>query len=241
MYEAIYDLCKVRNVGSVFKNETGVPTPRVQWILDLLDSKGMKYTLDEFSTVSVQHTVYNIVLTGDSDRWVTCHHDIVNPDSDNAQDNSCSIINAIILKQLVPSINIAILDGEEFGGIGSRHLSNQMNNGDYGVIDWILNLELTGLGGKDFLICNSNIEGKLSNRICSMFECDIMRVPFNDSVIFRANGFDSLVINPLPRKDDGTLDTGPLWLCHSIKDSVDKISIEDMKVFTEEVLVPIVS
>ena len=134
-----------------------------------------------------------------------------------------------------------ILDGEEFGGIGSSHLSNQMNNGNYGVIDWILNLELTGLGGKDFLICNSNLEGKLSNIIRERFECDTMRVPFNDSVIFRASGFDSLVINPLPRKDDGTLDTGPLWLCHSIRDSVDKISIEDMKVFTEEVLVPIVS
>jgi len=240
MYEAIYDLCKVRNVGNVFKNETGVPTPRVKWILDLLDSKGIKYNLDEFSTERVG-SAYNIVLTGESNKWVTCHHDIVNPDSDNAQDNSCSIINAIMLKQLVPHINIAILDGEEFGGIGSSHLSNQMNNGNYGVIDWILNLELTGLGGKDFLICNSNLEGKLSNIIRERFECDTMRVPFNDSVIFRASGFDSLVINPLPRKDDGTLDTGPLWLCHSIRDSVDKISIEDMKVFTEEVLVPIVS
>ena len=204
----------------------------------------MEYELDEFTPLPDRGSVgsaYNIVLTGESDRWVTCHHDIVNPHSDNAQDNSCSIINAIALKQLVPNINIAILDGEEFGGIGSQYLSYRMKRGDYGVVDWILNLELTGLGGKDFLICNSNLEGKLSNRIKEMFKCDVMRVPFNDSVIFRENGFDSLVINPLPRKDDGTLDTGPLWLCHSIKDSVDKISIEDMKEFTEEVLVPIVS
>ena len=81
----------------------------------------------------------------------------------------------------------------------------------------------------------------LRQLVRSKFDCDIVRVPFNDSVIFRANGFDSIVINPLPRKEDGKLDMSVLFRCHSMADSVDKISIEDMKVFTEEVLLPIVS
>jgi hypothetical protein len=241
MYEAIYDLCKVRNAGSVFKNESGVLTPRVRWIADYLRTNfpEIEFEVEEFPMRA--GSAYNVIMKGSSDKWVTCHHDIVNKDSDNAQDNSCSIINAIALKSLAPHINVAILDGEEFGGIGSQYLSYQMRQGDYGVVDYILNLELTGLGGKEFLICNSNLEGKLSKLVREKFECDIVRVPFNDSVIFRANGFDSIVINPLPRLEDGKLDMSPLFLCHSIKDSVDKISIEDMKIFTEEVLLPIVS
>ena len=240
MYDEIYNLCDVKNAGTVFANEIGVPTPRVRWICELLESKGLEYSVESFP-VPQDGDGYNIVLTGDSNKWITCHHDIVNKKSDNANDNSCSIINAIALKLLAPHINVAILDGEEFGGLGSSYLSYQMKQGHYGVVDWILNLELTGIGGKEFLICESNLDKPLSIRIREMFECEIVRVPFNDSFVFRANGFDSIVINPLPRKEDGELDMSILFRCHSMSDSVDKISIEDMKEFTEEVLLPIVS
>ncbi len=239
MYEEIYNLCSVKNKGSVFQNGSDKITPRVEWILNFLMDNKMPFILDEFPVKD--GTGYNIILTGESGKWVTCHHDIVNPKSDNANDNSCSIINAISLKQLAPHINVAILDGEEPGGLGSNRLSSQMKAGDYGVIDWILNLELTGIGGKDFLICNSNMDKSLSKRVRDLFICDIIGVPFNDSVIFRKNGFDSIVINPLPRMENGKLDMSVLFRCHSMSDSVDKISIEDMKVFTEEVLLPIVS
>jgi len=209
------------------------------WIIDLLLDNKIKFKLDEFPVID--GVGYNIIITGDSGKWITCHHDIVNPNSDNANDNSCSIINAIALKLQAPHINVAILDGEEPGGLGSEFLSYQMRQGHYGVVDWILNLELTGRGGKEFLICNSNLDMPLSMKVRTMFECEIVNVPFNDSVIFRANGFDSIVINPLPRKKNGELDMSILFLCHSMKDSVDKISIEDMKVFTEEVLLPLVN
>ena len=239
MYEEIYNLCEVKNVGSVLQNEAGHPTPKVRWISDFLASKDLEFEVQEFPIKG--GSGYNIILTGSSGKWVTCHHDIVNPESDNANDNSCSIINAIALKLKAPHINVAILDGEEFGGLGSEYLSYQMRQGHYGVVTWILNLELTGIGGKEFLICSSNLDKPLSQRVRTMFECDIVNVPFNDSVIFRANGFDSIVINPLPRKEDGELDMSILFRCHSMEDSVDKISTEDMKTFTEEVLLPIVS
>ena len=242
MYNAIYDLCKIRNKGSVLQNGAEGYTPRVKWIVGYLavEFPHLKFKVDRFK---VRDGVigYNIILPGESGRWVTCHHDIVNPDSDNAQDNSCSIINAIALKNLAPQVNVAILDGEEFGGLGAQDLSLKLQSGEYEEVEWILNLELTGLGGMDFLICDSIPDGALSGRVRSLFECDIESVPFNDSVIFREDGFDSIVINPLPRLESGRLDTSILRLCHSVHDKVEKISIEDMKIFTEKVLLPIVS
>ncbi|MFW9948515.1 MAG: M28 family peptidase, partial [Candidatus Thorarchaeota archaeon] len=238
VYEEIYNFCTVRNKGSVFSNEVGCFTPRVKFILDLLDKLKIPYEVDVF-TAKEGIAGFNIIMLGESERWVTAHHDIVNPLSDNANDNSCSVINAIALKTLLPEVNVAIIDGEEFGGLGSQRLSKQMLEGNYGDVEWILNLELTGRGGKNFLLGESGAHGKLGNSIKELFKCFLMRVPFNDSIVFRQYGFDSLVINPLPLKEDGNLDTSVLYLCHSIEDSVNKISIEDMKEFTEEVLVPI--
>ena len=240
-YREIYDLCRERNLGSVYANGESEYTPRVQWIINYLTTKlpHLPFEVDRFRVRGGWG--YNIILKGDSGKWVTCHHDIVNLDSDNAQDNSCSIINSIALKELAPHINIAILDGEEVGGLGSHQLSNRLKSGEFGEVEWILNLELTGLGGKDFLICNSNPNGRLSELVKSLFKCDEVPVPFNDSVVFRKYGYDSIVINPLPRLESGELDMSILYLCHSPLDSVDKISIEDMKTFTEEVLLPIVS
>jgi hypothetical protein len=42
---------------------------------------------------------------------VVAHHD-VNNKIDNANDNSASVINAIMIKKLLPSINVILLDGE---------------------------------------------------------------------------------------------------------------------------------
>lgn len=240
IYNKIYEFCKVKNAGSMFRNGTESITPRAMFIIDLITDLNLDYELDIFD-INEENKGYNIILTGSSNRWVTAHHDIVNPNSDNANDNSCSVINAIALKLLVPEINIAIIDGEEYGGQGSQRLSDTINAGKYGDVEWILNLELTGKGGKDFFIGAGGRNTVLGQRVIEMFECDILSVPFNDSMIFRRNQLDSIVINPVPRKEDGTLDTSLLWNCHSMADSVDTISPDDMKIFTEEVLVPIVS
>jgi hypothetical protein len=41
---------------------------------------------------------------------VVAHHDVNK--IDNANDNSASVINAIMIKKLLPSINVILLDGE---------------------------------------------------------------------------------------------------------------------------------
>jgi len=247
MYNKIYDFCKVRNKGSIYQNDNN-PTPRVQFLMNLLDNEGISYELDKFTTDKV--TGYNIIMKGDSTRMVVAHHDIVNPNIDNANDNSASVINAIVIKKLMPHINVVLLDGEECGGLGSQRVSDQINDGYFGTIDWVLNLELTGKGGKYFFI--GNYPGKLSDHIKSIFDCPITNTPYNDSVTFRKNGIDSVVINPIPPlnegktssvkwNDDTYLDFSMLYNCHSSKDTIDTIDINDMKEFVEDVVMKILS
>lgn len=245
MYNKIYDFCKVKNVGNVYKN-TNEPTPRVKYIMELLKNDGIDYRLDTFTNKEVQ--CYNIIMRGSSNRMVVAHHDIVNPDIDNANDNSASIINAIMIKKLMPDMNVVLLDGEEVGGWGSQRCSDLINDGFFGNIEWVLNLELTGKGGKYFFI--GDYPGKLSEHIKSLFNCPIVSTPFNDSVTFRRNGIDSCVINPLPptengeesivKWDDNTfLNFRLLFNCHNAKDSIDTISPDDMREFVETVIIPI--
>ena len=246
MYSKIYDFCKVRNLGGVYSNGDK-PTPRVEFLMNLLESEGIDYELDTYQ--SRGNTCYNLILKGDSDRMVVAHHDIVNPNIDNANDNSASVINAIMIKKLMPHINVVLLDGEEFGGLGSQRVSDQINDGYFGTIDWVLNLELTGKGGKYFFI--GNYPGKLSNHIKSIFDCPITSTPYNDSVTFRKNGIDSVVINPIPPLNEGKssvkwdndtyLDFSMLYNCHSSKDTIDTININDMKDFVEDVVLKILA
>jgi len=257
MYNKIYDFCKVRNLGNVYSNSDEVPTPRVQFLINLLRENGIEYELDKFTPGSSRKgffksklTCYNIILKGDSNRMVVAHHDIVNPDIDNANDNSASVINAIMIKKLIPSMNVVILDGEEVGGLGSQRVSDQINEGYFGNIDWVLNLELTGKGGKYFFI--GNYPGPLHDRIKKMFDCPVVQTPFNDSVTFRKNGIDSCVINPIPPLPDGEksgvkwdentyLNFKLLYNCHTERDTIDSIDPKDMKEFVEEVVIKILS
>lgn len=245
MYEKIYDFCKVRNRGNTLKN-TNQPPPRVKFLMRLLKSEAINYELDIFKYKDT--TCYNIIMKGSSNRMVVAHHDIVNPNIDNANDNSASVINAIMVKKIMPEIHVVILDGEEVGGFGSQRCSELINNGNFGNIEWVLNLELTGRGGKYFFI--GDYPGPLTNHIQSIFNCPIIKTPFNDSVIFRKNGIDSCVINPLPPTEDieespvkwadGVyLDFKLLFNCHSPKDTLDTISVVDMKEFTESIVIPI--
>jgi hypothetical protein len=196
IYSKIYDFCKVRNAGSFFLNGPE-PTPRVKFICDLLTQLQIPYEVDRFEDeLEPGIFLYNVILKGTSPHWVVAHHDIFNPNSENANDNSCSIINAIALKKQKPDVNVCFTDGEEFGGIGAQRLSDQLLSGELGNFDWILNLELTGLGGENFFI--GKYPGPLQSKIIRLFNPPITHTPFNDSVIFRKNGIDSCVINPLP-------------------------------------------
>lgn len=295
MYNKIYDFCRVRNFGNVYKNDPNEPTPRVKFLISLLESEGIEYVLDRFPISNhyempdfplfrrrsnrkrgffkptpepIRHPApraellfgYNIILKGTSDRMVVAHHDVANHSIDNANDNSCSVINCIMIKKLMPNINVILLDGEEMGGLGSQRASDQINSGEFSNIDWVLNLELTGKGGKYFFI--GEYPGRLTDHIKSLFDCPIVHTPFNDSVIFRRNGIDSCVINPIPPLPEGEtssvkwdehdtdelghniytyLDYSMLFNCHSSADSISSIDVNDMKEFVEDVILKILN
>lgn len=254
MYNKIYDFCKVRNLGNIYKNDPNQPTPRVKFILSLLVSEGIDYELDKFEIEGNNNLNfnfrsfkklkrdepkeklygYNIIMKGSSDKMVVAHHDVNNHTIDNANDNSASVINAIMVKKLMPNINVVLLDGEEFGGLGSKRASEQINSGYYGNIKWVLNLELSGKGGDNFFI--GNYKGPLFDHIKKLFNCKVYNTPFNDSVEFRKNGIDSCVINPLPVLSNGDLDYSMLFNCHNSKDTVSTIDPNDMRIFVENVL-----
>ena len=252
MYSKIKDFCAVRNAGNCSMNKE-TPTERVLFLIDLLKSESIPYVLDIFYSERMKCNMFNIYLKGTSDKFVVAHHDIMNPTTDNANDNSASVINAIMVKKLKPEINVALLDGEELGGFGSQRLSDLINDGDFGAISWVLNFELTGCGGENFFI--GDYPGKLTDHIKNLFDCPVLRTPFNDSVIFVKNGIDSVVINPAPISHEATeedsdnpycliykgnvLSTKLLGNCHSPKDTLDTINIQDMQDFVEKVVLPI--
>lgn len=242
MYNRIYDFCRIKNLGGAHKNGNSM-SPRIIWIIKFLQELQIDFKIDEFSITRFGHNkFYNIYLPGTSRIAITAHHDIVNPNSDNANDNSASVINAILLKKLDPNVQVILLDGEEppMMGVGSDRASQMIKSGIYSGIDSVLNLELTGRGGKNFFIGDTG--GVLSRRIINIFNPPEVSTPFNDSDIFRDNGIDSIVINPLPNNPDGSgMDFSLLYNCHSLRDSLSTIDIGDMREFVEDVLQKIVS
>lgn len=289
MYEKINEFCKTRNKGNVYSNGES-PSPRVNFLIDLLLDNNIEFVLDKFPIESrfsynferspfwdrykkkgnkrnydddfdfekyfrekekekekeSKNYGFNLILKGNSDKMLVAHHDISNANIDNANDNSASVINAISAKKLMPELNVVLLDGEECGGLGSKRCSAMINEGYFDNIKWVLNLELTGKGGKYFFI--GNYPGELFNHIKSLFDCPVVDPPFNDSVTFRRNGIDSCVINTLPvtdtksnvQWDENTfLDYKMVFNCHLPSDNLASISTTDMKEFVENVLVKI--
>jgi hypothetical protein len=242
--ESLRPFCSVRNAGPAYLNGNE-PTPRVKFITDLLDEMSIPYEIDVFQVNEIN--LYNVILRGTSNRMVIAHHDIVNPESENANDNSASVINAIYLKSILPEVNVVLTDAEEVGFKGADHLGKRIVAGDFGEIEWVLNLELSGSGGKHFMI--GSHKGNLSDRIIEMFNAPSVQTPPSDCYALERHGIDTNVINPLSLLNEGEssilsesgyLDNSSWWLCHSIEDTVDKLSTKDMYEFVHDVLVPIV-
>ena len=56
IYDEIYNFCKVKNSGHFLHNTLELPTPRVQFIVDLLEREGIPYDLIMFKTESIEGT-----------------------------------------------------------------------------------------------------------------------------------------------------------------------------------------
>lgn len=228
IYEEIYNFCKVRDIDRVHYSN------RIQFLTALLDRLGIQHKVVRTKSLRYRKYFYNIYCFGSSDKFLCAHYDVVDPKADNANDNSASVINCIAYKVMNPSVNILILDGEEppFMGAGSRLAAQYLKKNNIPV-KWIFNLELTGLG-KTFFI--DNYDTVLSQGIKKLFpDVFVTPTPFNDSFLFRNYGIPSNVTT-VCNEVDGKPDFSHLYVSHSPKDSVDKMSIEDMKAFVENVV-----
>ncbi len=247
--EIMPEFCKIRNLGSTFfKNgNPDTMTPRINFIIGLLDQLNLEYEIDSFQPFIGRGSdmdevfLYNIYLKGSSDVMVMAHHDVMNYKVDNCNDNTASIVNAIATKVLNPNVNVAITDGEEVGGHGCQRVCNLIHEGVFGEIKFIANLELSACGGTNFFT-EPYSQSELHKKIFSLFpNTPQNRVPFHDGVIARRNKIDSLVINPLPLKEDGTLNYQYLYYCHTEKDTISLANYDDMDIFVREIITPIIS
>jgi len=258
--DLLTEFCNVKVTGTCMNNTNECP-PRALWIVSKCQEFGIDYLVDSWTQEEIP--LYNIYLPGEGPLMLMAHHDIKNPESENANDNSASVVNALLLKTLNPQVPICFTDCEEFGLFGAKRLANLMINKQNEQfapnVKSVLNLELTGRGGKYFFIGNNlGKRSVISEFISALFDNPTYSVPQNDSVILEKMGIDSCVINPLPpltanqkttltgRSDENSvihlgehLDKSVLYLCHSKEDTVSKCSDRDMEEFITEVLYPI--
>jgi len=239
VYNQLESFCKVKNRGTARHNGEEL-TPRVEWIIELLLSLGIDYELDQWP-IGDGVSGWNLYLKSGREKPLVlmAHHDIVNPESDNANDNSASIINAISLKLKRPDVWVVLTDAEEIGGLGAARYADLVNRGLLAKPEWILNLELTGVGGESFFIGDDPVS-PLKSYLVERHGASLVKVPFNDSCILRRHGLDSCVINPLPRDEQGEFEMYRLMRCHTLLDQYDRVSLEDMEKFVDFVLIPIV-
>ena len=162
------------------------------------------------------------------------HHDVVNPKSENANDNSASVICAICIKYLFPELNVVLTDGEEVGMDGSKRIASQIKNGEFGEIEWVLNLELCGLGGDNFIVGKTGTP--LQKRLSSLFSAPAFHTPPSDCYPLLKEKINTTVINPMPFHEDGTPNNSNWANCHTMGDTLDKIDIDDMERFVVNVL-----
>lgn len=237
IYNEIYNFCKVRD------NDRIKYSNRAKFIVELLNRYHIEHKVVRTKSSQFNKYFYNIYCFGSSDKFLSAHYDVVNIHSDNANDNSASVINCIAYKLKNPSINLLILDGEEppYMGMGSEAASKYLKKHNIPV-KWIFNLELTGIG-KSFFI--DEVDTILSRGIIKQFpDVFITPTPPNDAMIFRRNGFASNVTTVVDeievRNPQGEMmvvpNMEPLFISHTVKDSVNNMSIEDMQNFVDNVV-----
>jgi hypothetical protein len=140
-------------------------------------------------------------------RILMAHYDVntESPAHDNANDNGASII--VLLEYLEErsfpqnrNIVVVFTDGEEFGGQGAEQFASQIKEGFHGTVDWILNLDVVGIGDK---VIFEDIKGKMRNLVESTLGDSVgfVTMPPNDAMFMRKfAGADAICLSVIPSK-----------------------------------------
>jgi hypothetical protein len=209
-------------------NTKETTTHRVDVITNFLDSNEIEYYVDQWKIsdrwLNNVYVRFNFNKSEREYRMFDAHHDVANYVSENAQDNTCSVINLLLLaKQLKENpinknVLIVFTDGEEVkvGGMGSGAARAQETYIDLDIYASYA-LELTGLGNSIW-----HSENNFSLNSSTKLNC-----PFNNSVVYRRT-MSSTCIGILPTKEIEENKIKTWALCHSNDDTFDKCNINDM-------------
>lgn len=224
-------------------------TNRAKTICEILKLHDIPFEVDQFEARSKDDEpayYFNIEVffkaSANSNETImyTAHHDIANPRSENCQDNTASVVNLIDLcdrikdKKLSKNVAVVFTDCEECGGLGAQRLSDRILDSQFGLVTDVVNSELTALGGAIWMekagVVSSTLAGKLSGHEFTVKGC-----PFNDSIVLRRNGINSVCFGILPEDEVNNQMYGvPTWaLCHSENDVYDNSDQEDMSKYVD--------
>jgi len=215
---------------------------------DLMTHKPIfKYIDVQGKYVNIEVTIKAKEETNESIMFIA-HHDINNIKSDNCNDNSASV--SILLQfatelkkiELDKNIHIVFTDCEEFGGRGAYQLSKKINEGAFGNVQYVVNLELTANGTELWADYN---EGELIEKL--LITCaennsnlNIFKTPFNDSWILRNNNIESVCVGLLSKSEVEVVKQkgycGTWSVCHRENDTIDQANEGEMNAFISNVL-----
>lgn len=261
-YKHLVKLCKVRNEFNAFNPRSWPVTSRFDYIEHELEKMCDDVFIDCFNLDGTNITkakalkyvnIYSFFEAKEKTNETIlflAHHDVVNINGENCQDNTASVCNLLHLCSLLKDINldknvlIAFTDAEELGSTvegGAKRLSNLIKLGGWGKIIKSINLELTANGDRLYVSSKTNLD--LMKELNEKYGAVRVKVPYNDNVCLELNGVNGVCIGTLRQKDfSDVLNTGfcKTWgLCHSINDTIDNASKEDMTNFVKNVLLKI--
>jgi hypothetical protein len=173
------------------------------------------------------HLMTNVYLLGEGNLWLMAHHDVIVPGSHNANDNTASVVNAILCKKCLPWLNVAFTDGEESPnlGTGSRAFAYIYPQAH------VINLELTGIGGSRCMAVERR-QMPLTQFFASKIPC--LDAPFSDAHVLEGRGIDCACVFTCTNGVDFVPEL--LRRSHTMDDSLENISLTDMEDFREKLI-----
>lgn len=240
--DKIDELVKVREDENS-QYDKGFSSNRFKYITQLLDSFNIEYDIIRHD-INSDITIRNIYISGKSNKLFVSHHDVFDINSENANDNSCSIINLIALRLLNPDVNIAITDGEEIGMLGGKLILNDLKD-HFPDVNRIMVLELTGIG-QNISITNYN-NSKLYKEISDNFNV-IIKNDFptineayeinREKKVETEKKVEAELVVTAPTINN-KINFNHLYDIHSKKDKLSKINKKDMNNFVNNFLLPL--
>lgn len=238
------DLCAVRDQPAYLIHGMPNMTNRFSYIIKRLIDFNVPFEIDRF-TDELNQTFFNgyVYLNGFDESKDTlifmAHHDVLNTEFDNFNDNSASVFLLMMFSHLFNKTDnleynllVVFTDAEERGFRGAERLKYQIEEGKFSKsnIIHIINLELCGVGNSMW-IENHNTNDLVVDMGRKFFKgsTDITDTPSSDATFLRSQGMDNITTIGLLNKIGGEFDKSPWSLVHTKRDRYENGNILHME------------